>query len=142
MTRAVMPIHEPPARNTPGYVSSARATQPARPPARERVPRIHRGQSAPSAHLARDERSRAGLSARDLVECHVDKTYKPRTGMKVGCWVLAVLCAVFIVGLPGTFIMLWIAHGAYVRITDEKLYVRWIGTREIPWKDISGLSWG
>ena len=37
--------------------------------------------------------------------------------------------------------MLWLAYKAEVRITDDKLYVRWIGTREIPWSDISGFKW-
>jgi hypothetical protein len=26
-------------------------------------------------------------------------------------------------------------------MTDDKLYIRWIGTREIPWSDISGFTW-
>jgi hypothetical protein len=62
--------------------------------------------------------------------------------MKIGCWILAVLCAVFVVLLPGTFLMLWIAYGAYLRITDDKLIIRWIGTREISWSDILSFSWG
>lgn len=72
----------------------------------------------------------------------MDKTYRTSRGMKIGCWVLAVLCAVLIVLIPGTVMMLWIAHGAYVRVTDDKLYVRWFGTREIAWSDISSLRWG
>ena len=71
----------------------------------------------------------------------MDKTFSTSKGMKVACWVLAVLCAVFIVTLPGTILMLWIAYGAQVRMTGDKLSIRWIGTREIPWSDISGFTW-
>jgi hypothetical protein len=71
----------------------------------------------------------------------MDKTFGTSKGMKVGCWVLAVLCAVFIVTLPGTLLMLWIAYGAHVRMTGDKLYIRWIGSREIPWSDVSGFAW-
>jgi len=71
----------------------------------------------------------------------MDKTFRTSNGMKVGCWVLAVLCAVFIVTLPGTMVMLWIAYGAQVRMTGDKLSIRWIGSREIPWSDISGFTW-
>jgi hypothetical protein len=71
----------------------------------------------------------------------MDKTFRTSKGMKVGCWVLAGLCAVFIVALPFTILMLWIAYGAHVRMTGDKLYIRWIGTREIPWSDISGFTW-
>jgi hypothetical protein len=76
------------------------------------------------------------------LDAEMDKIYRTSKGMKVGCWVLAVLCAVLVFLLPGTFLMLWIAHGAYVRITDDKLIVRWIGTREISWSDVSALRWG
>lgn len=61
--------------------------------------------------------------------------------MKIGCWILAVLCAVFIVTLPGTLLMLWIAYGAHVRMTGDRLFIRWIGTREIAWSDLSGFAW-
>lgn len=71
-----------------------------------------------------------------------ERIYRTRTGFKIGCWILAVICAVFVVLLPGTVLMLWLAYKAEVRMTDEKLYVRWIGTREIAWNDLSGFSWG
>ena len=71
----------------------------------------------------------------------MDRIFRTSKGMKVGCWVLAVLCAVFIVTLPGTMLMLWIAYRAQVRMTGDKLYIRWIGTREIPWSDISAFTW-
>ena len=71
----------------------------------------------------------------------MDKTFRTSKGMKVGCWILAVLCAVFIVTLPGTLLMLWIAYGAHVRMTGDRLSIRWIGTREIAWSDIAGFTW-
>lgn len=71
----------------------------------------------------------------------MDRVYGTRTGFKVGCWILAVVCAALVVLLPATFLMLWIAYRAQVRMTDDKLYVRWIGSREISWNDISRLEW-
>lgn len=71
----------------------------------------------------------------------MERVYRTSTGFKVGCWILAVICAVFIVLVPGTILMLWLAYKAEVRMTNDKLYVRWMGTREIPWKDLSGFEW-
>ena len=71
----------------------------------------------------------------------MDKTFGTSKGMKAGCWILAILCAVFIFTLPGTMLMLWLAYGAQVRMTGDKLRIRWIGSREIAWSDISGFSW-
>jgi hypothetical protein len=71
----------------------------------------------------------------------MDKTFMTSKAMKLGCWILAVLCAVFVFTLPGAVLMLWIAYGAQVRMTRDTLCIRWIGSREIPWSDICGFAW-
>lgn len=44
-----------------------------------------------------------------------DKVYRTRSGFKVTCWVLAVVCTVLVVLFPFGVLMLWIAYEASVR---------------------------
>lgn len=71
----------------------------------------------------------------------MDKTFKTSKGFKVACWILAVVCIPFLVTIPFTLLMLWLAYGARVRVTEDKLVIRWFGTREHAWSDISSLKW-
>jgi hypothetical protein len=71
----------------------------------------------------------------------MERVFKTSTGFKVGCWVIAVLCGVFVVMLPFSLAVLWLAYRAQVRVTDDKIVVRWFGTREHAWSDIAKLAW-
>jgi hypothetical protein len=69
------------------------------------------------------------------------KTYGTSTGFKVLCWVMAVICAVFIVLIPMSALLLWLAYGSRIETTDEHLVIKWFGTRRIAWGDFAELRW-
>ncbi len=71
----------------------------------------------------------------------MDQTWHVGTGFKVFCWIMAVLCFALVVLAPGGFLLLWIAHGAYVKLTHDTLEVRWIGRRQVKLADITKLEW-
>src|SRR5262245_13034973 len=70
-----------------------------------------------------------------------DTTYRPATWFKIMCWVLAVICAIFIVLLPGTIAMIWLALKAQVVVREDRIEVTWFKTRSIPWSSIKAMQW-
>jgi hypothetical protein len=67
--------------------------------------------------------------------------YRTTTGFKVFCWIMAVICAVLIVLLPFSVMLVVLAYRSRITITDEVLVVRWFGTRRIPWGEIASVRW-
>ena len=55
--------------------------------------------------------------------------------------VMAVICGVFIFLLPFSFLMWWVAYKSHVTIRQDKIVIRWLGTREIPWEDFASFQW-
>jgi len=70
----------------------------------------------------------------------MDRTFTTRSGFKASMWVLAIPCILLIVMIPFAIMALWMAYRGKVRVTDDKIIVSWLGTREHPWSDIGSLS--
>ena len=70
----------------------------------------------------------------------MNKTYRTATSHKVMCWILAVLCMIIVFLFPFAFVMIYIAHAPFVRVEDQKMVLKWFGTREVAFSDIESIE--
>jgi hypothetical protein len=71
-----------------------------------------------------------------------DRVYHLKTNMKVLCWVVGVICIPLIVTIPAAVLMIMLAVRARLELRQDRLLAVWVRTREIPYSEIGGLSWG
>lgn len=71
----------------------------------------------------------------------MDQVYKVSSGFKIFFWILAVLCCLMIILIPAGILMIYIIYKAEVRMTRDTFSRRWVGQKEVPWNEITELSW-
>lgn len=70
------------------------------------------------------------------------KVYPLKTGMKVFCWIMAVICLPLVITIPGTVLMIMLAVRGKFVVHQDKCSFTWIRTRELAWSEISKIEWG
>ena len=68
--------------------------------------------------------------------------YRTKTGFKVFCWIMAVICGVLVVLIPFSIMLLWLAYGAFIEVRSDALVIKWFGTRTVPWENFERFESG
>jgi hypothetical protein len=71
-----------------------------------------------------------------------EKVYGLKTGMKVLCWVVGIICIPLIVTIPFAVLMIMLAVRARLEIHADKMVAIWVRRREIPFAEVTNLEWG
>jgi hypothetical protein len=70
-----------------------------------------------------------------------EKVFKVSKGFKIFFWVIAVLCILMVFMIPAGALLIYIISTGEVRMSQQSLSRKWIGTKTVPWNEITELKW-